>query len=315
MRAIKFTASLIVSAGADIIKEGPVYIHPSTLKYKVETNVGQASLVFGMASFYDETLPSDFKDIGEFVKAYVEALFEIGNDLEGAATCNQSIKAYAHKELVALIESPPPFPCVMRTFISQRLSLVHNSVRSVMFERIMKRSMLLDIYSHPFERLYEHSFPTKTAIVDDTHMASVNWTADGVHFKQSHPNVEVSIEGKLQKSTANFAIMSVYFDWSVLNSAVTERWPFESNTTADGDTITGKPMKARKRFTKHHMTTQLVLQPDGSINLACITDAKQGHLIVSARDSEHMRKHGIETPGVVIWRGVHRICEILLEII
>lgn len=306
---------IVTTAIADLIENRPEYIHPSTVIYNVPTSIGTTSLVFGLASLYDETLPSDFMDIDAFVREHVEAIFELGKEYNDQPTCNESIKAYAGKELAGKIESPSPFPCFMRKFISHRLALVHDSVRSVMLSRVMERAMQLDTYSHPFEKIYRESFSSKENVTDETHMVSVNWTSDAVIFSQSSPKITFSIEGASKNEFANFGVMSVYFDWSVLNSAVTERRSLESGIDEHDDLVNGKPVVARRRFEKKHMTTQVSIEENGTISLSCIKEAKQGYLTVSARDHKYMRVEGMESPGRIIWRGVYRICGIVLSVL
>ena len=305
---------ILGSLAAGEAQGGAVYIHPSTVIYSVATSVGPTSFVFSFTGFYDESLPSDFEDVGAFVKANVEASFELGLDLIDEPLCKKPIKAYVHKELVGTVEPTSPYPCVMTEFLQTRMRLIHDRMRSVMLGRIMDRSEHLDLYSHVFEKLYRESLPGKKYVRDTVHAASIEWPYSGVAFKQEYPPVEFSLETSgIFSEYANFGLMSVYFDWSVLNSAVTERAPIGSKLQDEDDVIIGKA--ARRRFEKSKLTVQLVINESGSINVSCLKDNAQGHLAVSSRDEKHMRKAGIESPGKVIWRGVHRVCEIILDVL
>jgi hypothetical protein len=184
-------------------------------------------------------------------------------------------------------------------------------IQSLVLQRIMVRENGIEgFYSHVFEMLYAQSHGDREDLHDKPHDASIRWIDNGVVFKQGFPALELSLETPKMSQSLSLVHLSIYFDWSVLNSLVTQRTMSKLVPDSEHhDMVNGKAMTARKSYGRGSKVYQISFDLDGKIAIACIIGEFRGYLRLSARDKHHSKLAGIETPGLIIWTGVARFCE------
>ena len=304
--------ALVVSVVSDLGHRGtPVFIHPDTVIHRISTVEGIVTLDLKFPGIYSESVLSDFDGINELVRNELYGIYRTRVDSNDLIGCRGPIRVLLNKQRVSTFQPVLTLPCDLVDIVRSKLTTMFQKIQSLILQRIMAREDEIEgFYSHVFEMLYARSQGDRAGLHDKAHDASIRWIENGVIFKQGFPALELSLEYPRMSQSVSLVHLGMYFDWSVLNSAVSERTRSEPIPDSEHhDVVNRKPMTARKSYGRGTKVYQISFDSHGSITIACILGEFRGYLRVVARDKHHSRLAGIDTPGLIIWKGVARLCE------
>jgi hypothetical protein len=294
----------------------PAFVAPDKVVLRVPTIYGIVSFRFQSATIYDESLPSDFLEMNSLVAKTIGSLYETNVDSETQVTLCLGIIAVQRHEVITVEFDPNlSIPCQLVDVFKRKLDRLFGRLRLSLLMRIDARARELGPHTHSFEKLYVETRSEHLAKRDDQTQCSISWPEKQVSFKQEFPFIELSIQGADSKVLSSFASISIYFDWSVLNSAITERRDKDLSFNSDDDVIEGKAIVARRSLSKQKLVAQVSISDPGVISLSCIYDTFQSFLTVASKDETHMRTAAMEHPARIIWAGVRRICSLMRKLV
>ena len=230
----------------------PDFAHPDTVIYRVATSHGKLSIYLRFPGLYDEATISDFNDVSNIAVDHLERAYQSRPILRFPVGHREPIAVYHLSRLGCFFEPVRPTPIDARDIIRTRLRELYDSISRLTARRMVERVGSLQSHSHPFERLADN-LGGEAAAYDSVHGANLTSAGSELVFRQELPFVELvvdSLNRSIKRSNLDMSVLMDYFNWPILNSAVTRRSHPDEALLDGPDVISGSPMETSTTVNK-----------------------------------------------------------------